>query len=874
MAAIAPTFEEIQAESGPPAFEDIAPLSPDPDQQNQQIQTVLDLSKKHGIAPDKAQRRQTLINQLFSNDDYEEAVTSRQTEKANAGAAGFWMELIDAETRGAARVGAAFKRAHAALARWNPLWEPTSQEKAQLEVRAKRYEEQANLYWEVAKNPDLAGQDQGAANKAINLVGETLPYITATTAAYMVAGPLGGFAAGGLVEGHSIYQTAIDKGVDEQKAKWLGASAGIIIGAIESVGGKAAGEIFEKIVLKKIESKIAQGAALFGLGTLIEALEEGSQEAVTIGAEEFYRDVDWKERLTRIAASMAGGAFLGGTMRSMQIASKQLMQETKESPQLEENLTQAIKEITGLLEPEARKVAQDAITDKFHPEETEAVSAEKPTQVTPDKEVTTEIGETQIAQEGQTGTPAAGQSAAGAVQGTAAAEQAGKPTLETSADKTVIFEGELFHGTDEVAAAQLLGGKPFKISTTSGGGEIEGADFGNGAYFVLRSGLTGPYGEIELKAKTTKPLRLYEATTIEEKGFVSKNWRELAKQGFDGAVFRQGGITEGTEYENEVVLFNPKGKVETLYDTGQTDDENAYQAQQSFIKAPPAPVSTPSAVQPVITPVSEAKTQAEKAEVAEQAPEGPKGPPPAKVEMAIAEPELPSILSAKNADIDEQRKKLGLDVIASPTRKADQQVKAEAIKQGIPEKALRIAADIVSGRKETLSDVEEAGMTMKLLRLDEEMNPILLKLAATDDVGEIEVLRGEMAHMKAEYDTVSEALHKGTTEVARALRWRQVQIKLEQNTYTLLYARAQMKAQKGNALTAKEEAALEEVTKKLATSEEQIKTLQKQIEDMTARQAIRDRGAKKYTRMSLEQKDTQLQKNAARIEELMAQGCY
>jgi len=366
---------------------------PDPAEEERQIKDAVKMSEKTGISPARLMRRQTMINKLFDDEAYQEAAEERQVEKKEGGAAGYWSELIDATSRGTARVGAAFSQALAAMSKRSMpygMWAPseTPDMKKAREARAKEYQQSADLLWEVAKHPELAAQDEGKVNKAINLVGETIPYITATTAAYVVAGPMGGFAVGSMVEGNSAYKEAIESGVSDKKAKAIGVGVGIVSGAVEAFGGKLA----ENLLLKataKLKNKILKAGAVFTVGTVVEALEEGAQEIAAITGEETYRDVDWNEATTRILGSMAGGAFLGGTMRGASIATKRLTQipdkpiaergmkpvtPTKEHAKLEKELTQAIQEKTGLPEAEAKTVAQNAIDDKFYapPEETEA----------------------------------------------------------------------------------------------------------------------------------------------------------------------------------------------------------------------------------------------------------------------------------------------------------------------------------------------------------------------------------------------------------------------------------------------------------------------------------------------------------------------
>ena len=367
-----------------------------PAEEERQIKDAVTMSEKTGVSPAKLMRRQTMINNLFRDEDYQETVEQRQEEKKEEGAAGYWSELIDATARGSARVGAAFSQAQAAMSKrrtpgtWMPM--ENAEQKTLREARSKEYQKSADLLWDVAKHPELVAQDEGKINKAINLVGETIPYITATTVAYVVAGPMGGFAVGSMVEGNSAYKEAYESGVSDKKAKAIGVGVGIVSGAIEAFGGKYAEELLLKATTR-LKSKLAKAGAVFTIGTTVEALEEGSQEIAAIAGEETYRDVNWKEAATRIAGSMAGGAFLGGAMRGASIATKRLTQfpdkpvaergmkpvvPTQEHAGLEKELTKAIQEKTGLPEAEAKTVAQNAIDDKFYapPEETKEAPKE------------------------------------------------------------------------------------------------------------------------------------------------------------------------------------------------------------------------------------------------------------------------------------------------------------------------------------------------------------------------------------------------------------------------------------------------------------------------------------------------------------------
>ncbi|MCJ7829101.1 MAG: hypothetical protein MUP81_05100, partial [Dehalococcoidia bacterium] len=240
-------------------------------------------------------------------------------------------EFIDAVARGSARVGSALAQTAAGLVGADTsgigTWYPKTAEvkKGQKELTTK-LKEQSKLLWEVSRHPDLAAQNKDLTSKALNLIGETIPYITGTTAAYIAGGPLGGFAVGSMVEGNSAYREALDSGVNEKKAKMIGVGVGVVSGAIEAFGGKYAEQLLMRAATK-VKSKLAKAGAVLAIGTAVEALEEGAQEITAITGEETYRDVSWKEGVNRTLGSMAGGAFLGGVMRGASVAGRGILKE-------------------------------------------------------------------------------------------------------------------------------------------------------------------------------------------------------------------------------------------------------------------------------------------------------------------------------------------------------------------------------------------------------------------------------------------------------------------------------------------------------------------------------------------------------------------
>lgn len=285
-------------------------------------------------------------------------------------------EAERAVTRGTARTLSGFQEARARLLQLggdHPITEPhfgmqTPKQRAALDKRAEKLHKDSELLWNVAKQPELIARNKDLADKAINLIGETIPYITATTAAYITAGPMGGFAIGNMVEGNSAYRTAqdhfktVNKGKpltqsQEKQAKNIGIGVGLVSGAVESFGGAGAEKLF-RLATDKLKSKLAKAGAVFATGMVIEALEEGAQELAAITGEKTYRDVGWGEVVDRTTSAMAGGAFLGGAFRVAASGGRGLLRDqgTKELNKAAKELGVPIKGLT----PEAavRKIDQ------------------------------------------------------------------------------------------------------------------------------------------------------------------------------------------------------------------------------------------------------------------------------------------------------------------------------------------------------------------------------------------------------------------------------------------------------------------------------------------------------------------------------------
>ena len=172
-------------------------------------------------------------------------------------------------------------------------------------------------------NPDWA-------DNAINIVGETLPYVVATTAAALATGGLAGSAifgaiGGGFisfgVEGNAAYQDAFAATGDEVMSRKIGLQVGLINAVVEAVpfgsGTKYVKGMWKTSLEKAVETKMMKAGkwTLKQLKTAVEeGLEESGQELSTMYGETKYREVKGKEIVERVLQAGAAGFLLGGAM--------------------------------------------------------------------------------------------------------------------------------------------------------------------------------------------------------------------------------------------------------------------------------------------------------------------------------------------------------------------------------------------------------------------------------------------------------------------------------------------------------------------------------------------------------------------------------
>lgn len=631
----------------------------------------------------------------------------------------FYEDMINQAASGLANVGSAGAQMMAELSTrpiGSPFGPAPAVTKADREF-ANEMKANARLMWDISKDPELVLKRDDIASKVLGMGMQTIPYITGTTAATLIAGPLGGFAVGWMVEGNSAYQTAIDEGLSEEDAKAIGMGVGMIAGAIETTGMLGADKLFEAATAK-IKNKIIRGGVSLTVGSITEALEEASQELTAIAGESLYKDVDFEDAVKRTLASAAGGAAVGGMFKTVSAAAR-------------------------------------------------GVTSGNALQLTSEQKRALRLA---------------------AAQETLRAETVAE--LEKNIDESLKAQEEAKKAAEEsqkVAARRVVGG-----------------------------------------------MEQYTPESVEAR----KKWQE--------EQMRTGNVIDMT-------------KAPPLVPIESTEQ--------------PTPAGTPAEAAAKLAPQGEALApqgeKTEKAKLEEQAQKLEKEPKPLNAEKDIDEDEMPSVTSARQAMIADDRKALGLDEMASTERKGWQKSLSNANKKGIPDRAMRIAQE-VNETPRALDDEETAGLVVRAARLKNEYKNLMTEINKADDAG-MKSLSAEAERIEAEFEILSRAIHLSGTEKGRALVAQKLTINQD---YNLISVKSRAKAAKGKALTVDESQRLTEATNQLEQANTKIVELERQINEMSAKRAIKERGIKRYSKMSLEQKDVELNQDIKRLNELIEAGCF
>ena len=224
--------------------------------------------------------------------------------------------------------------------------------------------------------------------------------------------------------------------------------------------------------------------------------------------------------------------------------------------------------------------------------------------------------------------------------------------------------------------------------------------------------------------------------------------------------------------------------------------------------------------------------------------------------------------SARKESVKRDRESLGLDVTNSKDRKSWEESLQQAKKEGVSKKASRLAAEIIEEPR-SLNDVETAGMTIRMAELKKEHAELTKEIAETDDTAELIPKAAEIQRVEDEFDDLTRAVSLSGTEKGRALAAQKLTINKD---FDLISVLNRAKVAKRKTLSAREESQFKRLTEDLQKSNEKIGELQLEVFEIKALNTIK-KGAKRFTRMSLVQKDRNLSNLVAETNELLKQGC-
>lgn len=226
------------------------------------------------------------------------------------------------------------------------------------------------------------------------------------------------------------------------------------------------------------------------------------------------------------------------------------------------------------------------------------------------------------------------------------------------------------------------------------------------------------------------------------------------------------------------------------------------------------------------------------------------------------------VTSARQASIDEDREALGLKEINSQSRRGWEEALRLAKKQKVDRNADRIA-DQVNAQPEELGDVRTAGLVIRMTELKNEHRKAMEELGKLTDKADIKTKATEVARIRSEFDNLSEAVRDNGSEAGRTLAAQKLTLNKD---FSLISVLNQAKANSGKKLSKKKEQALTNQVAKNDDLNRRIEVLEKEVNDLKANKLAK-RGAKRFTTMTVSERNTSRKTLSTKLNQLLAEGC-
>ena len=340
--------------------------------------------------------------------------------------------------------------------------------------------------------------------------------------------------------------------------------------------------------------------------------------------------------------------------------------------------------------------------------------------------------------------------------------------------------------------------------------------------------------------------------------------------------------TVETEQAEEPDVVEPVSAETTIEETGEVPQGEFFETKEEVVGEVDAVVNpvTGQAVQTTAKEEVKPEEPTEEVAVEERKPLIPTKPvgidianTSAEVDQAvdrIVNGRTRDLTSARKADVQESRESAGLGGVASAERQTWQNDMQRAIEDRIPDYANDIAAEIIS-QPRPLTSVETAGLVVRAVQLKAEHKAQIQKMNETTNEEEIRSLSTSLERVQNKFDTLTEALIKSGTEKGRALASQKLTINQD---FDIVSLKSMAKAKKGKPLTAKENKALEQMSKDLEIANARNEALQKKIDELMAKQFVKEGSVRRYSRMNKAERDVELESLVARTKQLLEEGCY
>lgn len=209
--------------------------------------------------------------------------------------------------------------------------------------------------------------------------------------------------------------------------------------------------------------------------------------------------------------------------------------------------------------------------------------------------------------------------------------------------------------------------------------------------------------------------------------------------------------------------------------------------------------------------------------------------PPKSETIAAVHGEDPKVFSPKHEDLERNAKVLGIDGLPSRERLGKQQAIDEALKQGIPDKAVDIAHDLMQNPR-PLDPIEKQGLNIQRARIDRKYTDLTEQMRLAKGTPEELTINVQRKRLAQDDELLMRALHRSGSEAGAALQSQQQAV---DSTESLVATKSAAKIAKGSELTSAEESKIEMIHAQLKETNLRLEKMQQQMNDKQATEVLR-----------------------------------